>query len=50
MRAIAGIIAFAVLGTVGCTGSSDVERQTAAQLGPQAHADQVSVLTVEGMT
>jgi hypothetical protein len=50
MRTIAGVIAFAVLGAAGCAGSSDVERQAAAQLGPQAHADQVSVLTVAGMT
>lgn len=46
MRAIAGILALAALGAVGCTGSSDVERHTAAQ----DHADQVSVLTVDGMT
>lgn len=50
MRAIAGIIALAALGTVGCTGSSSVERHTTAQVGPQAQADQVSVLTVDGMT
>jgi len=48
MRAIDGIIALALLGVVACTGSTGVEGHAAPQV--QAHADQVSVLTVEGMT
>lgn len=50
MRAIAGIIAVATVGMVACSGSTTVERQAVTQVAQQAHADLVSVLTVEGMT
>lgn len=50
MRTIAGIIVVATVGMVACTGSTTVERQAVAQVAQQAQADQVSVLTVEGMT
>ncbi len=53
MRAIAGIIAVATVGMVGmvaCSGSTTAERQAVTQDAQQAHADVVSVLTVEGMT
>ena len=50
MRAIDGIIVLAVLALVSCAGSTEVEPRVGAQVAQQAQANQVTVLTVEGMT
>jgi hypothetical protein len=50
MRARHGIVALGLLGAIACTGSTEGESHVSAQVTQQAPADEVSILTVEGMT